>query len=488
MAASAPRLLVVTDQPVGPFMAGAAIRAWELAGLLGREFPTTLAAPAPVPPDAPGFALAGIPPAGEGYAALADLIRTHDIIVVQALPLAAIPAEEMATKYLVVDLCHPSALECLEARRAVEPGSDGDGLAGDLVAINGLLAAGDFFICPGEPQRAFWLGALTHAGRLTDAVYARAADGRALIDVVPFGVPALPPPKRDKVLKGVLTGIAPNDFVVLWGGGTDPLALVHATARLRDAEYPICTVFLEAQPPTDPGSAPARPDPLDAARQRGDELGLTGTHLFFPEAAIPHGERVEYLLEADASVSLLSPTLDARFGFRPQVLDALWAGIVPVISDGDTTADLLRAYEAGRIIPPGDDAALAVTLANLLDNPYDRRLLAARGHTLGQSFTWEVVAQPLLAFCRQPAKGARVPGFIAADLQERVNELERTLYQTSMYAERLERELAERGGPNFTGPTPPERGIGARLRRSMTDFLHGRPAPEPPPPPDERET
>jgi hypothetical protein len=476
MTASMPRLLIVTDESIGPFMTEAAIRAWELAGIVGREFPTTLAAPTPVPPDGPGFALIGLPPASEGYPALVDLIRAHDIIVAQALPLAAIPAEEMETKYLVVDLCRPWALERLEARRGIEPGSEDDGLARDLVAINGLLAAGDFFLCPGETQRAFWLGALTHAGRLTDTIYARTGDGRALIDIVPFGIPSAPALKRAKVLKGVVPGIAPNDFVVLWSGGTDPLALVHATARLRDVEYPIRTVFPETRQPGASAGAPALTASFEAARQRGDELDLIGTHLFFPEAAVPYGQRGEYLLEADASVSLLSPTLDARFGFRAHVLDALWAGIVPVISDGDTTADLLRAYEAGRIIPPGDDAALAIALANLLDNPYDRRLLAARGHTLGQSFTWEAVAQPLLAFCRQPAKGARVPGFIAADLQERVNELERTLYQTSMYAERLERELAERGGPNLAGP-PPERGIGTRLRRSMTGFLHGHPEP-----------
>jgi hypothetical protein len=111
-------------------------------------------------------------------------------------------------------------------------------------------------------------------------------------------------------------------------------------------------------------------------------------------------------------------------------------------------------------------------------------LLAARGPTLGQSFTWEAVAQPLLAYCRQPVKGARVPGFIAADLQQRINELERTLYQTSTYAERLERELAERGGPNLAAP-PGERGIGSRLRRTMTDIWHGRPGPQDEPP-DER--
>ena len=129
MTASLPRLLVVTDESVGPAMGEAAARAWEFAALLGRAFPTTLAAPLPVPPNAPGFALAGIPPANEGYTALAELIRAHDIIVAQALPLPALPAEEMAAKYLVVDLCRPTILAHLAAHHDREAGDETDELA-----------------------------------------------------------------------------------------------------------------------------------------------------------------------------------------------------------------------------------------------------------------------------------------------------------------------------------------------------------------------
>ncbi|MHB8644538.1 MAG: glycosyltransferase family 4 protein [Thermomicrobiales bacterium] len=489
MTASIPRILLVTGEPVGPLMGEPATRAWELATVLAREFRTTLAAPAPVPPDAPGFFIAALPPASEGYAALTELIRAHDVIIAQALPIAALPAEEMASKYLVVDLCRPWMIEHLEASLAREAAGEERWLARDLIAINGLLATGDFFICPGETQRAFWLGALAHIGRLTETIYRRAPDGRALIDVVPYGIPALPPPKQAKALKGVLPGIGPTDFVALWAGGfrhgLDPLALVHATARLRDADYPIRTVMLDTSPAATPEDTPLPTSLLDAVRARSDELGLTDTHVFFLDGFVPNAARAEYLLEGDVGVTLQQPSLEARFAFRTPVLDALWAGIVPVVSDGDTMADLLRSYDAGRTVPPGDDAALAVTLANLIDNPYERRLLAARGHTLGQSYTWETVARPLVAFCRQPMKGERVPGFIAADLQERVNELERTLFQTSTYAERLERQLAARGGPDLTG-TPANRGIGSRFRRTMNDFLHGRSDPRGEKPPEEQ--
>src|SRR5207248_10262088 len=100
---------------------------------------------------------------------------------------------------------------------------------------------------------------------------------------VPFGVPATAPQKQAKVLKGVVPGIEANDFVALWSGGAgaalDPLTLVNATARLRDAGYPIRTVFLNTHRPGVP-----EPSPFVAARQRSDELELIGECVFFPEA------------------------------------------------------------------------------------------------------------------------------------------------------------------------------------------------------------
>jgi hypothetical protein len=149
-------------------------------------------------------------------------------------------------------------------------------------------------------------------------------------------------------------------------------------------------------------------------------------------------------------------------------------------------AELVRSYDAGRVVPPGDDAALAETLQALCDDPYARRLLGARAHALGQSFTWETAVQPLLAFCHAPHKGTRVSGFTTAELQERITELESRLYQTSTYAERLERELAARGGPDLTAPAHMDRGVSARFRRALQGLRRGASGPsgtesEPPP-------
>lgn len=480
MTATVPRVLIVTDEPVGLRMSGRGIRAWELARVLGREFPTTLAAPAPTPPSAPGFDLADLATGAEGEMALAGLVAVHDIIVARLLPPRALPTDGMAAKRLVVDLAGVWPVAPLAAG---EP----EARARALTALDAMLTAGDFFLCASEEQRGFWLGALAHAGRLTPEAYGPGDDARPLLDLVPSGLPAEPPQKQARALKGTVPGIGTNDVVILWGGGLwqwlDPLTLVRALSRLRDANYAARAVFLGTEPP----EGAARPTLLAAARTLSDDLGLTGTHVFFMDGWVPYAERASFLLDADIGVSLQPEMLETRFAERMCVLDYLWAGIVPVVSDGDAIAGLIRAYDAGRIVPPGDDMALARALIALCDDPYERRLLGARAHALGQSFTWETVAQPLLAFCRAPRAGGRVPGFAAAELRARVIELERTLEQTRTYAERLERDLAARGGPDLTAPAHPVRRAG-RFRRALQDILRDRSggseaAAAPPPPP-----
>src|SRR5437660_333832 len=115
-----PRVLVVTYDVVGPLMAGPGIRAWEFARVLGQHFPTTLAAPPPAPVSAPGFAMAELPLEQAEQEVLVRLIREHDIIVAQMLPLYLLPDDILQDKYFVVDLYCPWLIENLEHYRAEE--------------------------------------------------------------------------------------------------------------------------------------------------------------------------------------------------------------------------------------------------------------------------------------------------------------------------------------------------------------------------------
>lgn len=442
-----PRVLIVTYDVVGPMMAGPGIRAWEFARVLGRSFPTTLAAPPPTPRETPGFTMAELPLEQIEQEALVKLIRAHDIIVAQVLPFQLLPDGILDDKYFIVDLYCPWLIENLEHYR-LEEKKDPAWQVHDLEMMSALFAHGDFFVCAGEAQRSYWLGALSLFGRLTESVYARDRDGKALIDIVPFGMSPEPPRKTAAVLKGAVPGIGPDDFVALWGGGVwnwlDPLTLIRATGRLRDRGYPIRTFFLGMQRPSVGDAASMQPTMIDAVQQLSDDLRLTGTHVFFNERWVAYDNRANYLLESDVGMSLHQPTLETRFAFRTRVLDYLWASLVPVVNDGDTIADLVRDNDVGKVVPIGDDAALADTIAGLIDHPDERCALAARCQALAKSYTWEIAARPIVDFCRRPWKGETGARMVATEIFDEVRAMRHTTHETSVYAERLEREIAAR--------------------------------------------
>ena len=69
---------------------------------------------------------------------------------------------------LVIDMYIPTHLENLERGGRSDDAYRHD-VAHQVPVINDDLARGDFFLCASERQRDFWLGALSHAGRVNPA-------------------------------------------------------------------------------------------------------------------------------------------------------------------------------------------------------------------------------------------------------------------------------------------------------------------------------
>ena len=65
---------------------------------------------------------------------------------------------------------------------------------------------------------------------------------------------------------------------------------------------------------------------------------------------------------------------------------------------------LLVEHDAGWVVPPGDPAALAVALEEVLDRPDRVAARRANAAPLLAAFTWERALEGLVAFCRDPRK------------------------------------------------------------------------------------
>ncbi len=429
------RVLIISHEPVGQRMAGPAIRCWEMAHVLGRQFDVTLAAPQVDPPLALGLELLPFDREDPLSVAIlerrarqgADVVISHGHLASELTFLQDLPVPWVADVYV------PTPVESLAWHRTAEAGQR---LAQYEFAWRGARAVAqhaDFLLCASERQRDFWLGTLAAFGRLRPELDAQDAHLRQLIDVVPFGCPA-EPPQAASVLKGVVPGIAPDSRVILWGGGVwnwfDPLTLLRAMPLVLERHPRARLLFMGANHP-DVERVPEMARAQEA-RELSRTLNLESRAVFWGDWA-PYTQRGAYLMEADIGVSLHLPGAEARLAFRTRLLDAIWAGLPMVSSSGDVLGEKLAQLGLALTVPCGAIEEVAQATNALLDEPDPRAARRPAFETLRREFAWDRALEPLVRFCHAPHVG--IGKQAAADLvgsegrasQEQVAQLRATI-------------------------------------------------------------
>jgi glycosyltransferase involved in cell wall biosynthesis len=399
-------VLIVTDDVLTRKMAGPAIRAWQVAEALGGHHDVVLATTSPTC-DRPGTRFAAEACDQDRFA---ELEQWCDVVILQGYVLNHVPVLRHTDKVLLVDLYDPLHLETLELTRDQPEPARSTNVASSVRVLREQLTRGDFFVCASEKQRDLWLGFLSAVGRVNPATYDDDPTLRRLIDVVPFGLPDHPPTHVRQTLKGVVPGIGAADEVVLWGGGVydwlDPLTLIHAIDKLRVRRPSVRLYFLGVRHPN-PAIEESRT--LTAARALADNLGLTGSHVFFNEDWVAYDDRQDYLLEADIGVSLHVEHVETAYSFRTRILDYLWAGLPIVATRGDGFADLIVRKGLGIVVPGEDVDAVEQGLFDLLTDRSRREECRGAAEAASRAFVWSDVLRPLLAFCTDPRRAPDVP-------------------------------------------------------------------------------
>jgi glycosyltransferase involved in cell wall biosynthesis len=244
----------------------------------------------------------------------------------------------------------------------------------------------------GEFCRHFWVANERQMHFLQGMFYGIDASPESrTITVVPFGYPSAPPERTRNAVREVMAGILRGDFLLIWGGGVwdwlDPITLVEAMAIVRKQEPRIKLLFLGIQAPS--GGIPARGEQLV---QKARDLGVLNVNVFINSSWVPYSDRINYLLEADAGVSLHQPSLETRYSFRTRNLDYLYCRLPMIHSDGDVWADIIRKDRIGIVVPPGDVQAVADAILRM---HRDRAMLASMKQNIqlrSQELTWDVIA------------------------------------------------------------------------------------------------
>lgn len=407
------RFLIISPEVIGANMAGPGMRYWELARALARHVDVTLAAPDQahgVQPE--GFQLAVYQ--FDAPDSLRALASSSDAVLIATYLLYRFPFLGELECPLAVDIYIPSILENLEIHSAREMPERLGIHTADLNILNQLIGVGDFFLCASEKQRDFWLGVLAANNRINPLTYQADPTLRRLVDVVPIGLPDMPPVHTRQALKGIHPGIGADDTVILWGGGIwewfDPLTLIRALARLADEAPQLKLFFMGVRHPN-----PLVPEMrmVAQARDLARELGLLDRRVFFNDWVAYH-ERQNYLLEADIGVSLHLDHIETRLSFRTRLLDYIWAGLPMIVTGGDALSELIAQEGLGIVVPPGDVDAVAQGLRLLVSQPDARAAYRARFQAVAPRLTWQVAARPLCAFACAPWYAAdrtlRFPG------------------------------------------------------------------------------
>jgi len=403
------RILLISNDMVGPHMAGPAIRYWEFAKVLSRYFEVTLAIP-PIGepqslPQTTDFALQQCETRGE----LEQLTQQTEVIITVGANVSVYPFITQSGKPLVVDMYIPSVLEGLQ-RQINQP------LLKQLHDYQNYwqihaqqLQAADFLICASEKQRDYWLGWLTALGRVNPYTHQADSTLNNLIDVVPFGLPKTPPQLDRPVLKGVYKTIAQHDKVILWGGGIwnwlDWRTAIEAMSQIRQVDSNIKLFFMGTKRPK------LVSNPIDAVTEAinlSKQLGLYDQTIFFNEWVL-YQERHNYLLEADLGLNLHPNHIETRFAFRTRMLDYIWCGLPIITTAGDVMSDEVARLNLGQVVQCGDVTQVSQTILRLLKDQNLRQTYQPMFASARQQYYWETVMQPLIRFCQHPYQAVDKP-------------------------------------------------------------------------------
>lgn len=376
------RVLVLTDDQVGPVMAGSALRAWELARvLLGAGHEVVLSA-----------ASGSSHPEGHGPPVVAKPPwRWADAVL--APPWCLPPHAFLGNRLLVVDGVTPLLAE-LAASPPTREIARRRRTAGARLPL--VAARADAILVSGDAQAEWWSACIE--GRT----------GVPLIQV-PFGIPETDPANDVDSIEGVPAGWS----VVLWWGGVWPWldldTLIAARARLGSARVSVVVPTVERPG----GGAHMTTHDLAAAAARH---GLQKPAIVPLERWVPYAERHRILNRSSILAVLHRPGLETELSFRTRALDGVWAAVPLLLSEGGAVSRAANSKGWGAVVAPGEVKLVAAALDLLLGDRSQGRCRAALA-TGRDQWRWSVVARPLVeALPELPGsnRGGLVPAAIRA--------------------------------------------------------------------------
>jgi len=398
------RVLIITNDLLSERMASPAIRCWEMAAALGREFKTTLASSNKTEMRHDDFEIKSF--RGDSKSLL-NIAKDHDVIIIHPYVLTLHPNLKDLGKTLILDLYAPFILEKLEA-----PPNDGleEKLFNHGSELSGLidqLQACDYFICASEIQKRLWTGMLIPLFAPENSLDDFQNEIFNRVIVIPFGIPEKKPTQRESPLKSKITDYREGDFILIWGGGIwnwfDTDVVIEGMKALKTAAPHIKLFFMSAEHPH-PAMPEAQHYLLRQTISKAKEADLLNKTIFFNDKWIPYEERCDYFLDSDAGISTHRNHLETRYAFRTRILDYIWCNLPVVCSEGDYLSQLVHEKEIGITIPEHDTQSFVKAAFELSGNKRLYEEYKKNLASLAPDLRWSKLVEPLLDVLKNPSR------------------------------------------------------------------------------------
>lgn len=387
--AKKPRILVVSSDVIGEKMAGPGIRYVEISKQLAEWYDVTLYAPEINGKLSCDFSVKLYKELGD----IADIVASYDFIFAQFLNFDTALNAIRGNCRIIYDFYNPLPIEALVGNiPTTEAGKAKKDAEYNELLTNLLLysRSGSYFVCANERQRDFWVGFLAANRVFMPSRYAGGSI-EELVGLLPFGMQSTSPTKTRSVLRGVKKNIPDDSFILLWAGGIwdwfDPLTAIKGMKRLQKSHPKIKLVFLGTIHPNKlVGEMSMTRKALDLA----EELKVKNKNVFFLEGWVDYHDRANYLLEADAAVSLHQNNLETRLSFRTRILDHFWAKLPSVVTTGDYFAEVINNENIGKVINYDDVDAFCGAVLSMSD-PAERERYQSHIETVRKGYEWSTI-------------------------------------------------------------------------------------------------
>jgi hypothetical protein len=413
------KLLIISHDKVGPKMAGPGIRYHQIAIELSKQHDVTLATFNPSYLEG----LKDVPYAFEDIKVFdfKSAFDRHDAILALWLSEEMISYAKSTGKLLIFDLYAPVPVENLIGQvfshRKPQPEDDYN-YSVSIESYRRFLSAGDFFLCSNNIQHDYWTGFAFATGSITPSAYREfPVYERIGLGAMGINLDELEGAGKVDPLRKKFPTIKSSDIVLVWTGGIwdwfDAETPIRAIKWLHDHGRPeIKLVFLGTR---HPNSDVPEMGETEKAFALADELGLTGTGVFFMSGWIPYNDRLDYLLAADIAIYAHKPSIEARFSHRTRVLDHILTQLPTLATQGDYFADLIAEKHLGTSVEPQNVEATVKAITDLSKKDVQKKM-QSNIKAIQKSFTWENTLLDLTKFLQTNPEPRALPASLPTSI------------------------------------------------------------------------